>query len=130
MSKEYFCDADRFAIALNDLLMDVVTDVDGSTMPVVKDACKKAANEVRKNARAQGWGSYAKEFSYKTSHRNLESLGEVGNGKRPGLVHLLEKGHAKVGGGRVEGRPHMGPAADVAEEYFWQEMQDVLEAVL
>ena len=44
----------------------------------------------------------------------------VYNRSKPGLTHLLEKGHAKRGGGRVEAKVHIAPA----ESYAISQLED------
>ena len=56
--------------------------------------------------------------------------GEVGSPRMPGLAHLLEFGHAKVGGGRVAGRVHVAPAADEAFRATEQAVGKAVEEAL
>lgn len=85
----------------------------------MKTAVAKAGNQVKKDiaATAPGTGKYAKSWrSKKTKETSTNLEVTVYSPTRYRIAHLLEHGHAKRGGGRVEGRPHIGPAEERAEE--------------
>ena len=86
----------------------------------MKKAVRKTATSVKKEISANALkrtGAYAKSWTSskvkETSH-NLQMT--VHSRNRYRLAHLLEKGHAKRGGGRVEGHPHIAPAEKNGEE--------------
>ena len=86
----------------------------------MKKAVRKTATSVKKEISANAphdTGTYAKSWTSskvkETSH-NLQMT--VHSRNRYRLAHLLEKGHAKRGGGRVEGHPHIAPAEKNGEE--------------
>ena len=56
--------------------------------------------------------------------------GHIYNKDLPGLPHLLEKGHAKVGGGRVQGREHIAPAAKDTFEDFGRRVERAVDKAL
>lgn len=65
-------------------------------------------------------GQYAKGWTLKTertSGRPAQYI--IHNKDRPWLAHLLEHGHAKRGGGRVQGQPHIAPVEkEVVDAYL------------
>ena len=86
----------------------------------MKKAVRKTATSVKKEISANApkrTGAYAKSWTSskvrETSH-NLQMT--VHSRNRYRLAHLLEKGHAKRGGGRVQGKPHIAPAEKNGEE--------------
>ena len=86
----------------------------------MKKAVRKTATSVKKEISANApydTGTYAKSWTSskvrETSH-NLQMT--VHSRNRYRLAHLLEKGHAKRGGGRMQGKPHIAPAEKNGEE--------------
>ena len=62
-------------------------------------------------------GRYAKSWKVKTTAESSQSLEQtVYSPNRYMLSHLLEKGHAKRGGGRVRAIPHIAPAEEMGIE--------------
>ncbi len=80
----------------------------------VKAAVRKTAGDVRKDIGAgapRRTGKYAESWRTRTARETSQSLQmTVYSPKRYMLAHLLEHGHAKRGGGRVDGKEHIAPA--------------------
>lgn len=92
----------------------------------VKTAVRKAGKNVKADIAANApkrTGAYSKSWTVKTQKETANSLEVVVHSKnRYQLAHLLEHGHAKRGGGRVAGKPHIAPAEEKAIKELEEEI--------
>lgn len=104
--------------------LDAFRDVTVDIMEyAVKRTAKETVTDIRDNIQSagiHGTGAYAKSWAYKRddSLRGSWKYSMVVFSRKPhySLAHLLEKGHAKLSGGRVAARPHIKPAEEIARE--------------
>lgn len=81
----------------------------------VKSVAKEAVRTL-KSTSPRDTGEYAQGWASKVEYESAEDIRvRIYNRKKPQLTHLLENGHAKVNGGRVDGKPHIGPAEQQIE---------------
>lgn len=93
---------------------------------VVRKTATSVKNEISANA-PKRTGRYAKSWAAKKTKENSHSLEMTVHSKdRYQIAHLLEKGHAKRGGGRVAGRPHIAPAEAHGEETLTELIEKAL----
>ena len=129
MPKHLTCTPDAFAATLQELVADIPGAVIDQTGDVVAKCARKGAKRAKAHAAKGGrhaWsGEYVNGFS---SHvkRGPETTGEVGNKTKPGLVHLLEKGHATLTGRKTGAFPHMAPAFDDIKEEFARQVSEAV----
>ena len=98
-------------------------DVSEAIDQVARDTAKAMAKDLRETS-PKDTGEYAKGWTYR---KEAPGSYRVYNKKKPQLTHLLEHGHAKAGGGRVEGIPHIKPAEDRYVPEFEKKVQQILE---
>lgn len=83
---------------------------DAEMKKAVRKTATSVKNEISANA-PERTGKYAKSWTAKKTKENSHTLEMTVHSKdRYQIAHLLENGHAKRGGGRVSGRPHIAPA--------------------
>lgn len=104
----------------------VTEDVKAEAKAVAKEAVKEL-----KQTSPEGHGSkkghYKDGWTSKVESENAASIGiTVYNRKKPGLTHLLEKGHAKRGGGRVNAKPHIARVEQQTIKDYEQRLKERL----
>lgn len=98
---------------------DLVAD---DVKSIVKKVGNDTKNEIKNNA-PKRTGAYKKSWSVKITKENSNALTVTVHSKnRYRLTHLLEKGHAKRGGGRTKAIPHIGPAEEKAIKELYDEI--------
>ena len=116
--------------AMADAIMEGLLEYADMATEDMKVAVKKAAKTVKKDIQAGApvkSGAYSKSWATKTMKDSSVALEVVVHSKnRYQLAHLLEKGHAKRGGGRVGGRAHIAPAEQHGMEQLEQDIERAL----
>ena len=114
MSNGVKCSIDGLADAIMEGLKEYSDLASSEVKGAVRKAGKLVKDEIAANA-PKKTGAYSKSLSVKATKENSESLELVVYSKnRYQIAHLLEHGHAKRGGGRVAGIPHIAPAEEKA----------------
>jgi hypothetical protein len=120
-------------ISIDDLAGEITLAVQQYTEDVSKSIEKKidtTASDIvaeLKTTSPKDTGEYAKGWTSKKEAKHGEYRRIVHNKNKPSLVHLLEFGHAKVNGGRVDKRPHLRPAYDRHAGKLEKAIKDIIK---
>ena len=105
---------------LADVINEGLQEYTSLTADNVKSAVRKSAKAIKEQINSSApvrTGRYAKSWKAKTTAESSTMLQQtVYSPNRYMLAHLLEKGHAKRGGGRVRAIPHIAPAEEAGIE--------------
>ena len=108
------CTIDNLAKTIMEGIQEYADVASEDVKTAVRKAGKNVKTEISANA-PKRTGAYAKSWAVKTQKETANSLEVVVHSKnRYQIAHLLEHGHAKRGGGRVAGIPHIAPAEENA----------------
>ena len=122
--------ADELAKTIEETLREFKDVTEEAAQKGVETTAKEAVEELH-NAKPSGsgkWGSWDKYnagWTYKKMTSTKKSSGVVvHNATHYQLTHLLENGHALVGGGRAQAFPHIAPVAERAEENLLRNIKE------
>lgn len=105
-----------FQKAIIDNLREYSNEVVAESKKQVQQVGKETVNQLKETSPKRS-GDYAKDWKMKKAFENANEIRvQVYNAHHYQLTHLLEYGHAKKNGGRVEAIPHIRPAEQAAAE--------------
>ena len=117
---------DEFANEIAKALTEYTEPVREAIAEAVDEVAGECADELKQTSPVRT-GAYAKSWRATKDRWDRSAVRRVvWNPKFYRLVHLLEKGHAKRGGGRVSAIPHVAPA----EEKYVKKLADRAEEIV
>lgn len=113
--------ADALEAAVQKVLKKYGDDLTDNVKLLSRDFAKQGAKAIASDARSKfkdtGAG-YAAGWTTRYETSRYSAQGIIYNQDVPGLPHLLENPHAKRGGGRTAGNPHIAPVEEkLVKEY-------------
>lgn len=118
---------DDLAKVISEELHDYNQEVVDGVKRDVQEVAKECVTEIKQKSPTDT-GEYKKGWRRKTMYESNNDIRiYVYNSSEPQLTHLLEYGHAKVNGGRVDGTPHIRPAEESAEKKLMQKVKVVVK---
>lgn len=116
-------------VSVRELLDNYSREVQESVDKAVQTAGKQALKSVKQRSPVKT-GTYKKGWRLKKqksgAQKDKHSI-TIYNASKPYLTQLLENGHQKAGGGRVEGIPHIRPAYQEAQTLLEQLAREAIE---
>lgn len=116
---------ERLGDEIMKILEEYQEDVNLTSQEAVKKEVKAGVKALKalSSSTFGGKGKYAKGWTSQFETGRVSAQGIIYNADVPGLPHLLERGHAKRGGGRVDGRPHIEPVEQKLIQDFEQQLR-------
>lgn len=110
---------------LNDYSEEITKGIKDKVNVVAKEVNEEIKNHVTFNNRT---GDYVKSFALKTTFDSKNTRIKTWYVKKPHyrLTHLLEKGHAKVNGGRTKAYPHIKYGEELAQKRMVELSEEVI----
>ena len=120
---------DSFADEVGKILEKYSDEINEHVEEATKSIAQKGANLLKNESlskfgtnRRLKKGRYGSGWTFKVEKSRVGVTGVVYNSKYPGLPHLLEHGHAKRGGGFVQGTPHIAPVEEQIVKLYEEEV--------
>lgn len=122
----------RFAKEVKKIIQEYGTEVSSEVFKVIPIIAEDAKDDVVAGIDSQDLiltGDYKKSWIYEKIPAGRLEETYVVRAESPEyrLTHLLEKGHAKAGGGRVPAYPHIKPAETKAIQKLEERVVEVIE---
>ena len=118
--------AEELAEAVGKELNEYFDSISGEVKKAVQATAKECVAEIKQRSpkRQKGSKEYSKSWAATEIYNRRGTIKIViHNKKHYRLTHLLENGHAKRNGGRVNGIPHIAPAEKNAELKLQQRVE-------
>lgn len=111
---------DEYEESVIETVQRVTNELAKEGLSKVKAASPVSGKSPKRSAYRSGW-------SKKVITNRMGASAIIYNGKYPGLVHLLEKGHALRNGGRSAAYPHVEPVQDWMNDELQKRIKEAIQ---